>query len=170
MTMVSRFTWTNWSKGRVLKHDRNLWQGEHDGYQPVSHRRTVMALEGERWLVIDHLVDKRPHHYALHWLLHDFPFEQGSNSVLLSLGEMKIKVQVGVAEGDGNFSIVRADASSTRGWRSRCYAHKEPAISVMLEEHRSQVTYWTFFGFDNDRIEIEGNRLIINSEAYPLIV
>ena len=48
MTMVSRFTWTNWAKGRVLKQTENLWHGEHDGYNPVRHKRTVMALEGDR--------------------------------------------------------------------------------------------------------------------------
>ena len=69
MTMLSRFTWTNWSKGKVLKHDKDIWQGEHDGYKPVSHKRTVMSLEGDRWLVIDNLVANESHHYALHWLL-----------------------------------------------------------------------------------------------------
>jgi hypothetical protein len=55
MTMVSRFTWTNWAKGRVLKQTENLWQGEHDGYKPIRHKRTVMVLGRDRWLVIDEL-------------------------------------------------------------------------------------------------------------------
>ena len=71
MTMVSRFTWTNWSKGKVLKHEKNLWQGEHNSYKPVSHKRTVMMLDDDRWLVIDNLVAKEPHQYKLHWLLND---------------------------------------------------------------------------------------------------
>ena len=48
MNMVSRFTWTNWSKGKVLQHKDNFWQGEHDSYKPVLHKRTVMSLEGDR--------------------------------------------------------------------------------------------------------------------------
>ncbi len=62
--MVSRFTWTNWSGGKVLKQGKNLWQGEHDGYEPVTHKRTVIALNSDRWLVVDHLQDTRPHHYV----------------------------------------------------------------------------------------------------------
>jgi hypothetical protein len=81
MTLVSRFTWTNWAKGKVLKHTENLWQGEHDGYKPVRHKRTVMALEGDRWLVIDELEDTKPHHYTLHWLLNDVPFTENKNSI-----------------------------------------------------------------------------------------
>ena len=48
MKMLTRFTWTNWAKGNVLRHDAKLWQGEHDGYKrladPVSHKRTVLVI------------------------------------------------------------------------------------------------------------------------------
>ncbi len=169
MTMVSRFTWTNWSKGKVLQHNEKLWQGEHDGYKPVTHKRTVMSLEGDRWLVIDDLFAKEPHRYALHWLLNDFPFEQKDNSALLSVDGTKYKVQVGIAEGNSKFSLVRADPNSTRGWRSRYYAHKEPAISLMLEANQSQIVFWTFFGFEDDAVEVVGNELKINSKPISLV-
>ena len=169
MTMVSRFTWTNWAKGKVLMHDRNLWQGEHDGYKPVSHKRTVITLDDDRWLVIDNLIAKETHHYTLHWLLCDYPFEQKGNSVLLSLNGLKYKMQTGMTEGNGDFSLVRADPNSTRGWRSRYYGHKEPAISVMLEANQPHVTFWTFFGFENDVVEVDGNSLKMNSKVIPLV-
>jgi asparagine synthase (glutamine-hydrolysing) len=169
MTMVSRFTWTNWSKGEVLKHDKSLWQGEHDGYKPVSHQRTVMTLDDDRWLVIDHLLANEAHQYALHWLLNDHPFEQKNNSVLLSMDDMKYNVQVGMTEGHGKISLVRADPNSMRGWRSRYYGHKEPAISLMLEAHQKNVTFWTFFGFENDVVEVEGNELKVNSKEIMLV-
>ena len=169
MTMVSRFTWTNWSKGKVLKHDNNLWQGEHDGYEPVTHKRTVIALDDDRWLVIDNLVANESRNYKLHWLLADFPFEQKENSVLLSLDEMKYKVQVGMTEGNSKFSLPRADPNSTRGWRSRYYGHKEPAVSVTLEATQPQVAFWSFFGFENDDVVIVGNELRINSKNISLV-
>ena len=164
MTMVSRFTWANWSKGKVLRHTENRWDGEHDGYKPISHKRTVMALEGERWLVIDALAAPEPHHYALHWLLGDFPFEGKQDSVLLSLGGTNYGLQVGMTEGNGTFSLLRADPNSTRGWRSRYYGHKEPAISVMLETDQPRVTFWSFFGFENDVVEVEKKSLRLNSK------
>jgi asparagine synthase (glutamine-hydrolysing) len=168
MTMVSRFTWTNWSKGKVLQQDEKIWQGEHDGYKPVSHKRTVMVLDDDRWLVVDYLRANESHRYALHWLLNDFPFKQKDNSVLLSLDEMNYMVQVGMTEGHGNFSIVRADPNSTRGWRSRYYGHKEPAISVILEANQPQVTFWSFFGYENDVVEVEGNSLKVNSKSFVI--
>jgi asparagine synthase (glutamine-hydrolysing) len=168
MTMLSRFTWTNWSKGRVLKHDKDLWQGEHDGYKPVSHKRTVISLDGDRWLVVDNLVATKSHHYVLHWLLNDYLFEHNGNSILLSLESMKYKMQAGIVNGNADLSVVRADPASTRGWRSRYYGHKEPAISVMLEADLPQVTFWSFFGFEEDEIELVENNLRVNSREINL--
>jgi len=162
MTILSRFTWTNWSKGKVLKHDKDTWQGQHDGYEPVSHKRTVMSLEGDRWLVIDNLSANEPHHYALHWLLNDYLFEHSGNSILLSLEDMKYKLQIGMLDGKGELSVARADPASIRGWWSRYYGHKEPAISVMLEADLPQVTFWSFFGFEDDSVSLSGNTLQVN--------
>ena len=184
MTMVSRFTWTNWSRGKVLKHDKNLWQGEHDGYKPVSHKRTVMSLEGDRWLVVDYLSANEPHQYKLHWLLADSGVQElaTAQGLLLSptktdsiplraheLSDSRILIQIGMLNGNGNFSIVRADPNSSRGWRSRYYGHKEPAISVMLEANQKNITFWSFLGFENDVVEIDGNILKINSKKIPLV-
>ncbi|HNC09513.1 MAG TPA: alginate lyase family protein, partial [Anaerolineales bacterium] len=174
MTLVSRFTWTNWAKGKVLKQSENLWQGEHDGYKPVRHKRTVMALEGDRWLVIDDLEANESHHYSLHWLLADYGIQKlaSGNALLLKTSDSKlfdsIKVQTGSINGEAKFSIVRADPNSTRGWRSRYYGHKEPAISLLLEVDQPTVRFWTFFGSENDVLEITGANLIINSKPYSL--
>jgi len=170
MKMVSRFTWTNWARGNVLGHDAKIWQGEHDGYRhlpdPVTHRRAVMMLDDDRWLVVDHLDGRHAHHYCLHWLLSDFPFERQGNSILLSVDSVKYKVQVGLADGKSTFSVVRADPTSTRGWRSRYYGHKEPAISAMLETNQARVCFWTFFGFASDAIELIGETLKISSHDW----
>ena len=169
MTMLSRFTWTNWSMGKVLKHDKYIWQGEHDGYKTVSHQRKVISLGEDRWLVIDKLSADESHHYALHWLLNDYLFEHIGDSILLSLEEeMKYKLQVGMLNEKGELSIVRADPESARGWRSRYYGHKEPVISVMLEADASNVTFWSFFGFEDDKVELVGDVLRINSREINL--
>ncbi len=177
MTMASRFTWMNWSKGRVLKHDKDLWQGEHDGYRPVSHRRTVMALEDDHWLVIDDLVANEPHQYTLHWLLSDGEYGirkpasgfglwlEPSTSKLV---DSKFNIQMGLFDGNGIFSLVRADANSVRGWRSRYYGHKEPAISVMLEVNQAQVAFWSFFGLENDVVEVVGKSIKVNSKMIEM--
>jgi hypothetical protein len=81
--------------------------------------------------------------------------------ILLSLGSLKYKVQVGLKEGKSTFSIIRGDSNSTRGWRSQYYGDKESAISAMLETDQPRACFWTFFGFEKDVIEVVGNELKI---------
>lgn len=180
MKMVSRFTWVDWAQGKVLQHDKKKWQGEHDGYthlpDPVTHKRTVLMLDDDRWLVVDQLNGKQPHHYALHWLFCDGEFgvqqlAAAHHKVLLTysdseLSESRVNIQMGLVEGRGNFSVVRADPKSTRGWRSKYYGQKEPAISTMLETDQPQAVFWTFFGFAEDIVEAKGNTLHITTKHW----
>jgi asparagine synthase (glutamine-hydrolysing) len=170
MKGVSRFTWTNWAKGKILQHADKLWQGEHDGYKrladPVEHKRTVLSLAEDRWLVVDHLNGRQIHHYSLHWLLDDLPYEQRENVILLSLDAMKYRVQFGLLEGKSAFSVLRGDESSTRGWRSRYYGDKEFAISALLETDQPRACFWTFFGFETDVIKLKGEILELSSQDW----
>ncbi len=152
----------------MLKQAEDLWQGEHDGYKPVRHKRTVMALEGDRWLVIDDLEANEPHHYTLHWLLNDVPFAQNKNSLHLSYEASTYKIETGLMKGEGKFSILRADSKSTSGWRSRYYGQKEPAISILLETHQPKARFYTFFGYEADSIEVSGDVLVINQTKVNL--
>lgn len=168
MKMLTRFTWTNWAKGHVLRHNADVWQGEHDGYQrlpdPVTHKRSVLSLGEDRWLVVDHLNGRQNHHYALHWLLHDGEYgarEPASQHQILlfpadsRLPDSKVLIQMGLLDGNPAFSIVRADPDSTRGWRSRYYGEKEPAVSAMVETVQPRACFWTFFGFEEDTVQVE---------------
>jgi len=181
MKMLTRFTWTNWSRGKVLQHNETFWQGEHNGYKrltdPVSHKRTVISLDGDRWLIVDSLLSSKKHHFALQWLLTDGQY--GVQKLALGngiwfkpsaskLSDFKIFIQMGLLEGNGSFSIVRADPTSTRGWRSQYYSNKEPAISVKLETGQTKATFWSFFGFEDDVIEAKDNILKINSREINL--
>jgi asparagine synthase (glutamine-hydrolysing) len=172
MNMVSRFTWTDWAQGKVLTQKGKLWQGGHNGYSllssRVTHIRTVEMLENDRWLIIDKLNGAQPHHYSLHWLLNDFPFIQKENAIYLWPDSDKYMIRMGLLEGKSKFSIVRGDPHSTRGWRSRYYGHKEPAISAMLETDRPSACFWTFFGFEADSLELTGAVMKINSQTVKL--
>ena len=183
MKMLTRFTWTNWSHGKVLRHDENIWQGEHDGYRrladPVSHKRTIMSLGEDRWLVVDHLTAGKPHHLSLHWLLTNGEYGvqelAPANSLWLKLSDgiplrahepsdSKVWIRLGLTRGNGNFSIVRADPNSNRGWRSQYYGEKEPAISLLLETDQPQACFWSYFGLEGDSIEVAKNTLKIEAK------
>lgn len=171
MDKFSRFTWSNWAKGEVLKETRLsgilIWQGKHDGYQrlgdPVSHTRTVMMLPGDSWLVIDRLNALENHNYDLHWLINDFPYDQDleKNKITLWPKANSYQIKMGLLEERANFSIVRASNHSTRGWRSSYYGAKEPAISLSLECTRPDATFWTYFGSAQNGVTLEENNISI---------
>lgn len=178
MTALSRFTWTNWAQGKALTQTENFWQGEHNGYQPIRHRRSVMALEGNRWLVVDDLIATTPHRYKLHWLLGDgkygieertAQFGASVDFLLVNyLNNSKMRICAGAFDDEAQASILRADAESTYGWRSRYYAHKEPAFSLLLEATRPVVRFWTFFGAEGDAIQAIDSRLTLNDAQIRL--
>lgn len=168
MQMVSRFTWSNWAKGRVLNHTDAFWFGEHDGYHPAHHTRMVLALEGDRWLVVDDLAADSPHRYRLHWLLSDAPYTENKNSIFLRYPIGSFQVQTGLEAGGGRFSILRADSDSTYGWRSSFYGHKEPAISLLFEAQNSKACFWTFFGDEEDQVEMTERSFHFNHQQIDL--
>ncbi|MGE5376468.1 MAG: alginate lyase family protein [Bacteroidota bacterium] len=176
MKMLTRFTWTNWSHGKVMRHEQNVWQGEHDGYRrlpdPAIHKRTAISLTGDRWLVVDHLTASKPHHYCLHWLLCDG--EYGVRKLTPGFGlwlkplagtlpDTTSMIRMDVLKGSGNFSIVRADPNSARGWRSQYYGGKEPALSVLLETDQASACFWTYFGYESDNLRIDDRAMYISS-------
>jgi len=176
MNMVSRFTWTNWARGKVLQQSSSegiqLWQGEHNGYQrlldPLIHKRTVLILDDDRWLVVDHLNGKQIHHYSLHWLLSDFPYIQKKDAICLFPESTKYQIRAGLLAGKSSFSVVRGDPKSARGWRSQYYGHKEPAISMLLETDQASVCFWTYFGFEGDFLELEGQELNVATSDWQI--
>jgi hypothetical protein len=124
-------------------------------------------------LVVDHLSASQSDHYDLHWLLIDREYgvqelAPGTFGVFLDIADgkpsdSKVFIQVGLLGGTGNFSVLRADPHSRRGWRSQYYGHKEPALSLLLEADQPKAVFYTFFGFENDALRLDGHRLRIQA-------
>lgn len=155
MTHLSRFTWVNRAKGKVLRNGvfegRRIWEARHDGYQrlsnPVDHIRSVINLGEDRWLVVDRLTASQVHEYALQWLLADLPYQlvEGQSGLDLNVNGKAMRVITGVDKGNAEFSVVRGSEDSTRGWRSKYYGEKHPAISAILTVRAGQSMFWTLF-------------------------
>ncbi len=178
MKMLTRFTWTEWSHGKVVRQDQKTWQGEHDGYKrlddPVNHKRTVISLPDDRWFIVDHLTASQIHHYDLHWLLCDAEYGVQELApgfgLLLNPSDSKLSdsifLQMGVLAGNANYSIVRADPTSTRGWRSRYYGEQEPAISALLKTDQASVCFWSYFGLEGDNLHIVNGSMHISARNW----
>jgi asparagine synthase (glutamine-hydrolysing) len=158
MERASRFLWLPWAKGRSDGFHESpggqirCWQGEHDGYErltpPVRHRRALVRLGDEHWIVVDRLDSSGKHRYCLHWLLADAPYEwdETTGRLVLDIAGGSYQVQVGTLSGTRACSLVRADEHSPRGWSSPYYLAREPALSLDLTAQGNVLTAWTVLG------------------------
>lgn len=158
MDRLGKFLWLPWLQSQVAGYGRAAegllvyWEGTHNGYQrlqsPVTHRRGILRIGEECWLVLDRLWSEDIHAYRLHWLLLDCPYEWQEREGALSLNTPAgvYRVQLAELEKEGSYSLVRADSDSPRGWRAPYYSSREPALSLALECHGQTTFFWTLFG------------------------
>ena len=157
MDRAGRFLWLPWAKGRVRSSNRTAnghlayWEGAHDGYErlddPVCHRRAILQVS-THWLVIDQLASTGEHEYRLHWLLLDAPYESDDKDMRLKLETSKgfYFMQVSASSSKSEWSLVRADEASPRGWRAPCYNTREPALSLAVTARANTMKFCTLFG------------------------
>jgi hypothetical protein len=119
---------------------------------PVSHRRAILQLPNEKWVILDKLQGIGKHSYRLHWLLMDAPYDWDEIRGLLTLHTEAgpFSVHVGVSADGWESSLVRADSSSARGWHSPYYNYREPALSLALCTTSTFCCFWSVFGPDAD--------------------
>ncbi len=158
MDRAARFLWLPWARGRVLLRSRSAdgyfsyWEGEHDGYRrlerPVRHRRAVLRIGEEHWVIVDRLISGGTHAYRLHWLLADVPWKVRSGEAALDLttpeGPYGLR-WAGHPERPA-CSVVRAASGSARGWRAPGYLALEPAVSLELVVSAKTQTFVTLLG------------------------
>jgi len=158
MDRVGRFLWLPWVTGRLRRNDRSqqghlcYWEGEHDGYRrlkaPVLHRRAILQVDDEGWLVLDSLQSPGEHRYRLHWLLADLPYEWSGTDGALKLRTPKghYHLRASSTSGQGDYSLIRAGDCNPRGWRAAYYHHREPALSFEMVLDGKTVLFWTWLG------------------------
>ena len=152
MTRIGRFLWSNWCNAtghRGKEGNFPQLEAQHDGYSKkgITHRRGIVLLDPSCWMIVDDILGSGAHHVTTHWILPDRPFEFSELGMLsLNFGGniVQLKVHANVAI---SYSVVRAgelmagdgaNADLSRGWISRHYGKKDPAISLDCEV-RSQL-------------------------------
>ena len=55
---------------RVTAPGCDYFEGTHDGYLPVRHTRSVVAIHGVGWWILDHVLGSGQAEIAIHWHLH----------------------------------------------------------------------------------------------------
>jgi uncharacterized heparinase superfamily protein len=147
------FQWLRTADGRAHRWRTNAgfdyFEGSHDGYRPLEHRRHLLSLHGDLLVVADLVAsdhaDRTSHRADLYW--HIDPQWQlsasGRRVVLATRGD-----EVQLVAPHGNLEIFNGDDTGL-GWHSPIYGRLEPAPVVRLTWNGTS-PFWmiTVFGLN----------------------
>lgn len=181
MEQAGKFLWLPWLQGRVRFSARSeagaldYWEGEHNGYErlaaPTSHRRAVVRLGDEHWLIMDAVRSAESHDFRLHWLLPDGPHQWNeSGQIALTTPAGDYHVQAATMTGEASYSLVRADENSPRGWRSPFYGYREAALSLDVTQKSSECKFWTILGPQSCQVKVSAGVMKIEAATWQATV
>jgi hypothetical protein len=145
-------------------HDYNLIVASHDGYQrlvnPVKHRRSVVYLKKNLWIIHDDLEGEGDHNFCLTWHV---PFRTLSLKQLTNksvAGEKVFKIEASENSPlDFRLQIHGGMCKTLRSWGSNGFGVKYPTTTIVSEQQcrvpTSFVTIISLFGaeFSTDLIK-----------------
>jgi len=144
------FHWSHVANARVGTWRTNdafdFFDGAHDGYAPIEHRRRVLALHGDLVIVADLLSGEGTHTAAAHW--HCDPRwaidTRGRSVVFTRSGE-----RVGLTVPQGLVERFSADAETGLGWYSPAYGRLDHTSTIRVS-HTGAAPFWLVSVFDLD--------------------
>jgi asparagine synthase (glutamine-hydrolysing) len=138
--LVSRFLWFPWSRSRKRCYKATpegpIWfEGETYDYDrrpwKVLHRRTVIGLVPDVWVIVDDLLGTGEHEALLRWHLLDAPYvvDSAESSVRLQTPAGDVFVTVtGQPAQPQRFEVLRGQDTpgNVQGWESPYYGERLP--------------------------------------------
>jgi hypothetical protein len=124
----------------------DYFDGSHDGYRPLEHRRRVLALHRDVVVVADFVRGSGSHHAAVHWHLDPrwTTDTRARGAVFTHDGD-----RVGLTVPAGCVDAVTGDADSGLGWCSPAYGRVDPTTTVRVS-HDGAAPFWMVSVFDLD--------------------
>jgi hypothetical protein len=144
-TVRGPFSWTSTANTQVRSwrtHDVfDYFEGEHDGYHPLSHRRHVLMLRGDMLVVADLVRGTGDHTAAVHW--HIDPLwtvkTGGAGAAFATFPSGGAQCQLAVPE--GHIEQFSADPGTGLGWHAPIYGSVEPLTSLRITR-RGTFPFW----------------------------
>jgi asparagine synthase (glutamine-hydrolysing) len=170
MLHYRKFKCLYWTKAKLLRFEDNadwtLCEGEHYGYErhpgQCVHRRAVLFVKDDLWIVADRLEGYGTHRVRLHWLGGDFPYRPGlDGTTSLQLETPDGPFNLSVFNADGHLlsgEIVAGQNAPPRGWLSRYYGEKVPAPSFVVDQsERLPLTLISILGPHVPSVSVSGS-------------
>jgi hypothetical protein len=147
------FHWSHVANTHVHRWRTNggfdYFDGSHDGYRPIEHRRRVLAMHGDLVVVADFVGGSGAHAAAVHWHLDPrWTVEtRGRGAIFTRPGGRGNRVGLWVPQGvvDG----FAGDDDTGLGWCSPAYGRLARTTTVRVS-HSGAAPFWMVSVFDLD--------------------
>lgn len=151
-----------------------LCAGEHRGFDRIApgtvHRRAVLFVPDETWIVVDTIEGSGIHDVRLQWLFGDFPSTTADGSVNFRVDTPSGPFSLAVYGQDGQpipLDVSAGEAAPPRGWLSRRYGRKTPVPSVVVAKRSALPrTFVTVLGVAGTLARARDGRLGVVAGSY----
>jgi hypothetical protein len=124
----------------------DYFDGSHDGYAPVTHRRRVLVIHDDLIVVADHVDDpaRASHMASAHWHV-DPAWAVEIRDQIVTFQSRYDHAALVVPQ--GQIASFAADVETGLGWQSPTYGRLDPATTITVS-HTAAAPFWLIGVFD----------------------
>jgi hypothetical protein len=142
------FHWSSradgWARRWIAKDGFDYFEGSHDGYAPLEHRRHVFVLHADLVVVADRIHGSAGSHRAsVHWHV-DRRWNVALDGGLVTFEHGAARCQLAVV--NGSIERFEADPVTGLGWHAPSYGRIEPSTTIRAT-HESSTPFWIISAF-----------------------
>jgi hypothetical protein len=159
---MARSTVRRWKTHKVFDY----FEGVHDGYAPIEHRRHVLTRQGDLIVVADLVSGSGTHTASVHWHV-DPRWRVAVRESMVTFSTTDAQCQL--ASPRGHIERFDGDARTGLGWRAPLYGNLEPSTSLRVT-HTGALPFWmvSVFGLNRENAVVDVEFMPVSAEAGAL--
>jgi hypothetical protein len=161
------FSWSSVARSHVRRWKTHkvfdYFEGVHDGYHPIEHRRHVLTRRGDLMVVADLVSGRGAHTASVHWHV-DPRWRVAMHESAVTFATKDAQCQLVVPR--GHIERFDADVRTGLGFQAPMYGSVQPSTSLRLT-HCDELPFWivSVFGLTRANAVVEVEFLPVSADA-----
>jgi hypothetical protein len=166
-TAKGPFSWSTVARSHVRRWKTHkvfdYFEGVHDGYHPIEHRRHVLTRRGDLMVVADLVTGQGAHTASIHWHV-DPRWRVAVHESAVTFATKDAQCQLVVPR--GRIERFDGDARTGLGWQAPMYGSVQPSTSLRVT-NCDELPFWmvSVFGLNRANAVVEAEFLPVSADA-----